>query len=213
MAKKASWAKLRHAYICGEMSYRELAKKYDVPFKTLSDVAKKEQWVTKRRQFRDDVSSRAYTRARDEEVDELERIRGAADKLGAKLDEIMADEDQLYTHTAVLATEDGATDIYARKLNVFDPMKLTALTKAMKDMTAVLRDLHGISTRGEERADQRAQDKYELEKKRFDLEKKRFELEKEKAGADDGSRNIVIEIDPELAEGQRHEDVADTAAQ
>lgn len=188
VAKKTGWAKIRHAYICGEMSYRELAGKFDVPFKTLSEVAKREDWVKKRRQFRDDVSAQAYARAREAETDELERIRAAADKLGGKLDEIMADEDQLYLHTAVLADMDGATDLYARKLQAVNPTVLVSLAKAMKDMTAVLRDLHGISTRAEDRAEALAQ-------ARLSLEKKRLKLEEEKAGDALGGRKIIIQMD------------------
>lgn len=193
MAKKTSWTKIRHAYICGEMSYRELARKFEVPIKTLSDVAKRENWVTKRRQFRDDVNTRAYARAREAEVDELESIRQAADKLSGKLNEIMSDEDQLFMHTAVLADAEGGSDLYERKMKAFDPMKVTALAKAMKDLTAVLRDLHGLSTRAEERAEKLARDK-------LALDKKKFELEKERAGAAEGDRTITVEIPPEAEE-------------
>lgn len=206
MAKRTGWAKIRHAYICGEMSYSELAQKFGVSKKTISEVAKREEWVKKRRQFRDDVNTRAYTRAREAEVDELERIRSAADKLSAKLDEITNDDEQLFLHTAVLADMDGATDIYERKMKAFDPMKLTALTKAMKDMTAVLRDLHGLATRGEERAEKLAREK-------LNLEKKKFEFEKEKAGAGEGDDRIKFEIEPELAEGPQDETDTDQTAE
>lgn len=188
MAGKTGWAKIKHAYICGEMSYRELAQKFGVPFKTLSEVAKREGWVTKRRQFRDEVSARAYARARDDEVDELERIRAAADKLGGKLEEIMQDEDQLFLHTAVLADMDGATDLYERKMKAVNPRTMVALAKAMKDMTAVLRDLHGLSTRAEDRADKLARDKLKLERDRL-------KLEQEKAGASGADRTLVAQID------------------
>ncbi len=193
MAKRTGWAKIRHAYICGEMSYSELAQKFGMSKKTISEVAKREEWVKKRRQFRDDVNVRAYTRAREAEVDELERIRSAADKLSAKLDEIMSDEDQIFLHTAVLADEDGGTFISEKKMHAIDPMKLTAMAKAMKDMTAVLRDLHGLATRGEERAEKLAREK-------LNLEKKKFKFEKEKAGAEGADRNIEITLSPEAEE-------------
>lgn len=206
MAKRTGWAKIRHAYICGEMSYSELAQKFGMSKKTISEVAKREEWVKKRRQFRDDVNTRAYTRAREAEVDELERIRSAADKLGGKLDEIMSGEDQLYMHTAVLADMDGATDLYARRLDAVNPQTLVALARAMKDMTAVLRDLHGISTRAEERAEKLAREK-------LNLEKKKFEFEKEKAGAGEGDERIKFEIEPELAEGPQDEADTDQTAE
>lgn len=192
MGKRAGWTKIRHAYICGDMSYRELAEKFSVPFKTLSEVAKREGWVKKRRQFRDDVGSQAYTRAREEAVDELERVRSAADRMGQKLEEILADEDQLYMHTAVLADAEGGSDLYERKMKTVNTMAVRDLAKAMKDMTAVLRDLHGISTRAEERAEKLARDK-------LALERERLALEKEKAAAGD-AKEIRVEMDERVEE-------------
>ena len=92
MARDPGWTKIRYAYVHGSMSYRELAENYNVSLRTLSEVAKKEKWVTKRLQFRDRVNARADARACKAEADQLERIRIAADKLGGKLEEIMRDE-------------------------------------------------------------------------------------------------------------------------
>ena len=46
------WNKIRKDYIAGKGSYRELAKKYGVPFRTLSDRAIAEKWVDLRKQAR-----------------------------------------------------------------------------------------------------------------------------------------------------------------
>lgn len=47
------WNKIRKDYIAGKGSYRELAKKYGVPFRTLSDRARAGNWVALREQARD----------------------------------------------------------------------------------------------------------------------------------------------------------------
>lgn len=39
------WNKIRKDYIAGKGSYRNLAAKYSVPYRTLVDRAKKEKWV------------------------------------------------------------------------------------------------------------------------------------------------------------------------
>ena len=188
MGKRTGWTKIRHAYVCGDMSYRELAAKFGVSFKTLQEVAKKEEWVKKRRQFRDEVGAQAYTRARDEAVDELGRIRSAADRLGRKLDEIMEDEDQLYMHAVVLADAEGGSEMFDRKMKTVNTMAVRDLAKAMKDMTAVLRDLHGISTKAEEQS-------HRLAREKLTLEKKRFELEKEKSAGSE-AKEISVDLYP-----------------
>lgn len=52
------WNKIRKDYIAGKGSYRELAKKYGVPFRTLADRAKAEGWVALRGQVRDKTASK-----------------------------------------------------------------------------------------------------------------------------------------------------------
>lgn len=52
------WNKIRKDYIAGKGSYRELAKKYGVPLRTLADRAKAEGWVTLRGQARDKTASK-----------------------------------------------------------------------------------------------------------------------------------------------------------
>ena len=188
MARDPGWTKIRYAYVHGSMSYRELAENYNVSLRTLSEVAKKEKWVTKRLQFRDRVNARADARACKAEADQLERIRIAADRLGEKLEEIMRDEEQLYLHPAVLRKASGAEQQTEKKLKSINPQTLVALAKSMKDMTAVLRDLHGISTRAEERAEK-------LARERLNLERERLEMEKEKAGAELGDRGLEAKID------------------
>lgn len=47
------WNKIRKDYIAGKGSYRELAKKYGVPLRTLADRAKAGNWVALREQTRD----------------------------------------------------------------------------------------------------------------------------------------------------------------
>lgn len=49
----ADWAKIKKEYIKGGISYRDLAKKYQVSMRTLGDRAKAEGWVNLREQARD----------------------------------------------------------------------------------------------------------------------------------------------------------------
>ena len=44
------WKKLKAEYVAGGISYRELAKKYDVKFSNLKNVAVKEKWAALREQ-------------------------------------------------------------------------------------------------------------------------------------------------------------------
>ena len=52
------WSRIKAEYIAGGTSYRKLAKKYDVSFKTLADRAKAEKWVELKKQAQDKADTK-----------------------------------------------------------------------------------------------------------------------------------------------------------
>lgn len=57
MSKEIDWKKLEVEYVQTQIGYRDLAKKYNVPFNTLQCRARKEQWVDKRKRFQDKIKT------------------------------------------------------------------------------------------------------------------------------------------------------------
>ena len=55
----ADWKKIKAVYITGDESYRALAARFDVPFRTIADRAKKEGWVARRAKHRERIVTRA----------------------------------------------------------------------------------------------------------------------------------------------------------
>lgn len=54
----ADWKKIKAEYIAGGISYRELAKKHNVKFSNLKNVAIKEKWTTLREQAKNRTDTR-----------------------------------------------------------------------------------------------------------------------------------------------------------
>ena len=52
------WKHIKAEYIAGGTSYRKLARKYDVPFSNLKNVAVKEQWTQLREQAKNKTDSK-----------------------------------------------------------------------------------------------------------------------------------------------------------
>lgn len=52
------WSKIKAEYISGGTSYRKLAKKYDVSFNTLKDIAIREHWAELKEQAHNDAATR-----------------------------------------------------------------------------------------------------------------------------------------------------------
>ena len=168
MAKRINWGRIKHAYVTGALSYRELAKKYDVSLSTLEDVAKKGEWVKCRRQYRCGVEAEALSRAHDEEVDRLRNVRNAADRMGEMIEKIMAEGNQLYMHTGIVREKGGVETIVEKELSSVNSKTLRDLVASMKDLTQVLRNLHGIQTISEAETLAMARERLEMDKRKAD---------------------------------------------
>lgn len=56
--KKVNWDKIKNEYVTSRLSYKDLAKKYDVPLPTVRDRGKREKWVAERKKYRSKVVSK-----------------------------------------------------------------------------------------------------------------------------------------------------------
>ena len=199
MAEKIMWGRIRHAYVCGNMSYKDLAKKHHVSISRLTEVAKSEDWVGQRKRHRHEVGALATSRVRAREAEKLANIQTAADELGEQLAEVLKNRDQLYMHAAVCRSVTGEEFIISEKLDAINPQTLRAVTAATNDLTKAIRNLYDLQTAQEAQAQQLAADRLAIEQARLELEKERLELEKAKQDAGE-AREIRVEIAGPLEE-------------
>lgn len=92
------WRTIRKEYITDESSsYRKLAKKYGISLTAITNKAKQENWVEKRRQFRDKTTTKTMEVLSDKSADKLTRVLDITDKLLDKLEKAVEELDiQLY---------------------------------------------------------------------------------------------------------------------
>lgn len=87
------WNRIRKDYIAGRGSYRELSAKYGVPYRTLADRAKAENWVGLRNQARAKAASKTVEAVAEANSRIDTRIYGAADRLLGILERSMEELD------------------------------------------------------------------------------------------------------------------------
>ena len=75
------WRKLKAEYIAGDISYRKLADKYDVPFHTLRKQAAKEHWHDLRDETRAKAATKIVEIESDKQADRMKRLLTVSDKL------------------------------------------------------------------------------------------------------------------------------------
>ncbi len=100
-----NWIDVRTEYITTLTSYRKLADKYGVSFRTLSERAKQEGWRDARAAFRENLVTKAVQKAENRQADRMARIDKAADRLLSKLERAI-DELDLVIATKKTKTKD-----------------------------------------------------------------------------------------------------------
>lgn len=80
---------IKAEYIAGNVSYRALAAKYNIPLTTLSEAAKREGWVSLRAQARDKAVVKYVDAAAADHAERAVRINAVADKLLDLIDDAL----------------------------------------------------------------------------------------------------------------------------
>ena len=86
------WNKLKAEYIAGGTSYRKLAKKYDISFNNLKNVATREGWAKLKEQAKDRATTKIVNSISKDIAKNAVKINDVADKL---LDKIVLLFDEL----------------------------------------------------------------------------------------------------------------------
>ena len=112
------WEVLKQEYMRGGTSYRKLAKKYDVSFQILQNVAKQEKWTALLRRAKDETNTKLVNTIAKENAKRMVKIDSIADKL---LDKI---------------------EVTIDSLDVIDSQALKHFTSALKD----IKDIKGVKS-------------------------------------------------------------------
>ena len=104
------WEQIKIEYISGEASYRKLAAKYNISATTLSERAKREEWVRQRAQHRAKSTAKILDAIGAEQAKRAARLQAVADKLLKKVEESVEkfEMDELFADKQALKQITGA---------------------------------------------------------------------------------------------------------
>lgn len=83
------WLAIKQEYMAGGVSYRSLAKKYDVSLKILSRRAKKERWVELRRQAEDKAGTELACQIGSKQARTEVKVNAVADRLLRRIEALV----------------------------------------------------------------------------------------------------------------------------
>ena len=147
------WETIRAEYIASDASYKDLAAKYGVSYRQITQRGRDEDWAGGREKRRNKIANRAIDIAAKESAERQARsmanLMKAADKLSQRL---IDDVDVL----------DGARDV-------------SDIAKALKYAADTLAQVYGIQTPAQLHRQKMDEEKLKLEKQRLEMDIKRQE--------------------------------------
>ena len=87
----ADWQAIKTEYITTKTSYRKLAEKYGVHYKTIADKGKKEKWEELRSQVAHKTLTKTIDKVSTSQADRLTRIQDATDMLLDKIEQAITE--------------------------------------------------------------------------------------------------------------------------
>lgn len=177
------WKQIKTEYITTDTSYRKLAKKHNIPMSTLTRIAIKEQWVEARERYKNKVVAKTVEKMANKEANKLAKIRTAADNMADVVTEIFDDPEQFHRHLVQVGVG-KSFDTVERVYNKIDTKAIKDITATLKDLSAVLRNIYDLPTMQEQAA--------------MDNAASRLRLDQEKAaiGKTDGDETGVVLLAP-----------------
>lgn len=182
------WEKIKSDYLTGNMSLRELAEKHGVSLSTLGTRAAKEEWTEKRQHHRNKVVAKTEEKRAGRKAEKILRLQEAADRMQQHIDKVLEDEEQFHRYLVSFGTK----EVLHKKA---DTKAIRDMTAALKDLTDIIRDVYGIAG-------------MDL-KHRMKMDKEKLKLEKEKAamGIVTGEETGVVLLSPVLPAEKPPEEV------
>lgn len=167
-----NWEEVKAEYVTTKIGYRELADKYGISRRTVFARGKREGWVKEREKHRDAVVARMVRNVQRKEASDgakrLLQMRSAADGMTEVIAGAIEDVDQFRRHLVTVRDGDR-TSTEERLFDKVDTRAVRDLMVAMRDLTAVLRDLYDLPSLVDREAREMALERLELERQKARL--------------------------------------------
>lgn len=95
----ADWQKIKTEYITTDTSYRKLAQKYGVNYRTICVRSKQEGWIEQREQHANKTTTNILNAVSKKQVDRAANLISVADKLLAKVNSLLETDAEVLNDT------------------------------------------------------------------------------------------------------------------
>ena len=175
------WDALKMEYVTTKTTYAKLAEKYGISISQIKIVAARDGWTNERKKFTARVQQKAYRKACNHEADRLARLITATTGAIDVAMRAIGDDEQFNRYLverrekyAVPVADEDAEDgelppdgkLLLERQWTEEQTYQKVDTKALKDLTGLVRDLYGIPTQAQAEAQRIAAERLELDRKK-----------------------------------------------
>lgn len=180
MAKKVDYNKIKIEYITGNISYKNLAKKYGIAPSTLMKKARREGWYKQKLQHNQDIVTKAVRKAANAQAEIFANELVTLGKISKVLDKALEDAEQFqryivqekekYDEPVII---DGKPIIErqwveAKTLEKIDTKALKETAETLKLVEQMKRSMEGILSIEQQKSLEMQAERLQLEKRRVD---------------------------------------------
>lgn len=186
---ETNWEIIKTEYITTDISHRKLASKYSVPLSNIQRRSKAENWVDCRSQYKAKVTSKTLEKSANRESNRLAKLMDVTSKAIDVVVSAFDDKDQFKRHLVDRQekyafpsyqgeeTDEGGEvdtkDLLAEKrwteeqiFQKIDSKALKDFTAVLKDLTGLMRDFYDIPTPAQAEAQRIAAERLELDRRK-----------------------------------------------
>ena len=166
MAKDVNWQRIKVAYVTGQMSYKDLARKHKLQPNAVSRKGREEEWPRLRKEYREKAAAKAIANENVNEAERLSKLIQAEDAMEDVVLKLFTDAQQFYRHIVI----DGKGHSEERIFDKVDTRAIRDLTGALKDLTYVRRNLNNLPTQAEKEAQRIAAERLKMDQKKAEMD-------------------------------------------
>lgn len=167
------WEKIKTEYITSEISYRNMAEKYGIPYGRLQMRGKEEDWKAQRAEYKENLLKKSIDLICDEQAHKIAKAILIGDKILEKVEQSLDEIDIVLCRTVTTKKgfekdEEGHVLETSTSTEDFEKKKVAIDRQGLKQLSSILRDLREIGIFRSE-LDKREQEA-RIEKLRKDVE-------------------------------------------
>ena len=140
--EKHDWTAVKMRFVHGTESYTDISKALGLPYRTLTERARKEGWSEERKKYRKKVVKKSCNAASSETAKRIRKISREADRLLKTLHKIINNDEQA---RLVVWVDKETGEPFEKVLKKIDVNEVRTTAAALRDVTTTLNTLTPFS--------------------------------------------------------------------